>query len=188
MPRLTSSVPRYRRHKASGQAVVTLNGVDHYLGPHGSDASHAQYDRLIAEFLSNGRRRIVDRSISVNALVAEFLRHVESYYLKDGRPTSEQWEYRTVASTACRLYGDQSVDEFGPLALKACRQEWINAGITRQTINKRHFHLVRMFKWGVAEELVDSSVWETLRAVETLHVGRTSGCLLYTSDAADELT
>ncbi len=68
----------------------------------------------------------------------------------------------------------RAVEKFGPIALKACRQEWINAGITRQTINKRHFHLVRMFKWGVAEELVDSSVWETLRAVETLHVGRTS--------------
>ncbi len=173
MPRLALSVPRYRRHKASGQAVVTLHGVDHYLGPHGSDASRTQYDRLIAEYLANGRRRIVDRSISVNVLAAEFLPHVAAYYLKEGQPTSEQWEYRTVASTACRLYGDQMVDSFGPIALKACRQEWIDSGVTRQTINKRQFRLVRMFKWGVAEELVDSAVWESLRSVDTLHIGRT---------------
>ena len=33
MPRLTKSLPKYRKHRASGQAVVTLDGKDHYLGP-----------------------------------------------------------------------------------------------------------------------------------------------------------
>jgi hypothetical protein len=28
MPRLSQSLPKYRRHKASGQAIVTLNGID----------------------------------------------------------------------------------------------------------------------------------------------------------------
>src|SRR3990167_6392065 len=31
MPRLTNATPKYRKHRASGQAVVTLNGKDHYL-------------------------------------------------------------------------------------------------------------------------------------------------------------
>jgi hypothetical protein len=39
MPKLVKSLPSYRRHKASGQAVVALNGKDHYLGPHGSKVS-----------------------------------------------------------------------------------------------------------------------------------------------------
>ena len=39
MPRLVRTLPGYRKHKASGQAVVTLNGRDHYLGPHGTKAS-----------------------------------------------------------------------------------------------------------------------------------------------------
>ncbi len=39
MPRLTRTVPKYRKHRASGQAIVTLNGVDRYLGPHGTKAS-----------------------------------------------------------------------------------------------------------------------------------------------------
>ncbi len=56
MPRLVDALPKYRRHKASGQAVVTLNGRDHYLGPHGTKASKAFYDRLIAEWLIQGRR------------------------------------------------------------------------------------------------------------------------------------
>ena len=28
-----TGIPSYRRHRASGQAAVTLNGVDLYLGP-----------------------------------------------------------------------------------------------------------------------------------------------------------
>ena len=42
MRKLTSSVPKYGRHKASGQAVVTLGGRDFYLGKHGTAASKAE--------------------------------------------------------------------------------------------------------------------------------------------------
>jgi hypothetical protein len=41
--------------KGSGQAVVTLDGRDFYLGPSGSVASRAEYDRLIGEWMANGR-------------------------------------------------------------------------------------------------------------------------------------
>ena len=40
MPRLAKSVPKYRKHRASGQAIVSLNGVEHYLGPYGTKAGH----------------------------------------------------------------------------------------------------------------------------------------------------
>jgi len=35
MPKLGNSPPIYRLHKASRQAIVTLNGKDHYLVPMG---------------------------------------------------------------------------------------------------------------------------------------------------------
>jgi hypothetical protein len=47
--------PKYRHHKASGQAIVHLNGKDIYLGPYNSPASHTLYDRLVAEWLVEGR-------------------------------------------------------------------------------------------------------------------------------------
>ena len=56
MPKLLHSAPKYRHHKPSGQAVVTLAGVDHYLGPWRSKASELEYDRLIGEWLADGRR------------------------------------------------------------------------------------------------------------------------------------
>ena len=55
MPVLTHAFPKYRRHRGSGQAVVTISGKDHYLGPHGTKASKILYDRLILEWLAAGR-------------------------------------------------------------------------------------------------------------------------------------
>ena len=48
-------VPSYRRHKPSGQAVVTISGRDIYLGKWNTAASRAEYDRLIGEWLAGGR-------------------------------------------------------------------------------------------------------------------------------------
>ena len=50
------SVPSYRLHKPSGQAVVTLNGRDLNLGPAASPDSRQEYDCLIAEWLADGRQ------------------------------------------------------------------------------------------------------------------------------------
>jgi hypothetical protein len=58
MPRLTRDVPRYRKHRASGSAIVTLSGQDVYFGPHGTKASRLEYDRHVAEWLARGRRSL----------------------------------------------------------------------------------------------------------------------------------
>ena len=47
MPRQKGKVPSYCLHKASGRAVVRLNGKDHYLGKYGSKESYQQYQQLI---------------------------------------------------------------------------------------------------------------------------------------------
>ncbi len=88
MPRLSRSVPKYRKHRASGQAVVTLNGRDFYLGPHGTKASKVEYDRLIAEWLANGR--VPDEPaavLTVVELAARYLRFAKGYYQKNGKCT-----------------------------------------------------------------------------------------------------
>jgi len=43
-------VPSYCLYKASGQAVVRINGNDQYLDRYGTDDNHAEYARLIAEW------------------------------------------------------------------------------------------------------------------------------------------
>ncbi len=63
---------------------------------------------------------------------------------------------------------------FGPLALKAVRQEMINADLSRGVVNRRVNKIKRMFKWAVSEELLPPSVYEGLRAVTGLLYGRTT--------------
>src|SRR5262245_36288688 len=92
MPKLSdSAVPSYRKHKASGQAVVTLNGHDEYLGPYGTKASKNLYDRLVAEWLASGRGRApqTGNGLSVAEAMAAYLRHAKSYYVKNDKPTAE---------------------------------------------------------------------------------------------------
>jgi hypothetical protein len=55
MSKLSTAVPKYRKHRASGQAVVTINGKDHDLGPHGTKVSKGEYDRLVGQYVACGR-------------------------------------------------------------------------------------------------------------------------------------
>ena len=87
MPRRkTPRNPSYRRHQPGGQAVVTLNGRDFYLGRHDSKASRREYDRLTGEWLANGRRLSTTINntpdITVSELIASYWRHCTVYYRK----------------------------------------------------------------------------------------------------------
>ena len=42
MPKLTSALPKLRKHSNGKQAIVTLSGTTHYLGVHGSKASKVE--------------------------------------------------------------------------------------------------------------------------------------------------
>ena len=56
MPKLSDSqAPSYRRHKQSGQAIVTLSGRDILLGKHGTKESRDAYNRITAEWLAGER-------------------------------------------------------------------------------------------------------------------------------------
>ena len=53
------SVPSYRHHKPSGQAVVTLSGQDHYLGRWDSESSKTEYKRRLSEWLVTSKSGLV---------------------------------------------------------------------------------------------------------------------------------
>ncbi len=48
-------IPKLCHHKATGQAYVTLDGCERYLGDHGTAEARGAYDRLMAEWMANGR-------------------------------------------------------------------------------------------------------------------------------------
>jgi len=178
MPKLTKAVPKYRKHRASGQAVVTIGGRDHYLGPYGTKASRIEYDRIITEWLANDRQPVVTRdeapALTVTELIARYWRFAQSYYVKDGRPTDSQDHIRLALRPLRKSYGHTPAVEFGPVALKAVRQRMLDAGCGRKYINTQVRRVVQMFKWAVAEELVPPSVLHALQAVPGLRKGRTT--------------
>ncbi len=177
MPVLKNSVPKYRKHRASKQAVVTIGGRDIYLGPHGSQTSRDQYDRHIAEYLSNGRRApqvaTDDKPFAVKELIAAYWRHAKVYYRKNGKPTSEISILKIALRELKAFYGEIPADEFSPKKLKAIRDSWIAKGHTLSTINSNAGRIKRLYKWGVSEELVSATVHQALTSVVGLSSGRT---------------
>ena len=169
-------IPKYRLHKPSGQAVVTLGYRDIYLGRHGSKSSREEYDRRIAEWLANGRRWQPEHeerpAISMTELLLAYVKHAEVYYRKDGKPTTEMGHVRCMIRVVLRLYGRELADKFGPLALKACREEFLRAGQKRLTVNQNVGRIKRMMRWAVEHELVGRSAAHALDAVRGLRRGR----------------
>jgi hypothetical protein len=80
MPKVTASyTPRYVKH-ASGQAVVRLNGKDHYLGKWKSPKVQANYDKLISEWLAHGRQLPQTGDLTINELILAYWHHCEQCY------------------------------------------------------------------------------------------------------------
>ena len=173
MPQLSRATPRYRCHKASGQAIVTLGGVDHYLGRWNSKASKAEYDRLVGEWLAAGRPSHVPRQANtgptVVGVLARYWRFAKNHYAQ----SKEVDNIRHALQSLEQLYGDTPAVDFGPLALKSLRQRMIEEGQSRKYINLNVGRIKRMFKWAVSEELIPVTVYQALATVPGLQKGRT---------------
>jgi hypothetical protein len=108
MPRLATQIPRLRHHKASGRAIVLIDGREIYLGKFGTIEASELYDRIIAERLSGRRqsrgtekavvaygRAVVQQReaaqqiaapvpVSVNEVCC-YLKWAQTYYVRDGK-------------------------------------------------------------------------------------------------------
>src|SRR5262245_40183401 len=132
----SNHIPSYRRHKQSGQAVVTLpDGLggrhDVLLGKYGTRESRVEYARVIAEWEANGRRLPKPPAagdLTVNELILAFWPHAERHYPHpDGAPTTELSCLRSALRPLRQLYGRTPAKDFGPLALKAVRQKMVES-------------------------------------------------------------
>jgi integrase len=168
-------VPSYRHHKPSGQAVVTLDEKDFYLGPWNSKASRREYDRLTGEWLANGRRlpaSLCASQLTITELAACYWEFAQTYYVKNGEPSGQLPGIRVSMRILRQLYGHLQVHEFGPLSLRALQQHMIELDHSRRYINDNCARVKRAFKWGVSRELVPSHVHEALTTVPGLKRGR----------------
>ncbi|XZE45154.1 tyrosine-type recombinase/integrase [Pirellulaceae bacterium SH467] len=193
MARQKTSLPSMRFH-ISGQAVVTIDRKDYYLGKSGSPESLARYAVLIAEYQANGLRlpdgfdiRAVDEKSRLLLASADESVHCENEPLTIRHVTAAyrtfvRKKYAHARGEIARIvgvcddldthYGNLKVEQFGPKALKDQRGRWVaDENKTRGYINRLTNEVCRLFKWGVSEEMVTESAWSRLKSVEPLRYG-----------------
>src|SRR3972149_7405921 len=152
MPRLGNRVPKYRLHKQSGQAIVTVNGRDFLLGLHGTKASKLEYRGLIAGWLSAGRSSSYgapEHVVAIPELVVDYVEYVKAYY--GIGPNSELHRVTPAVRPLRALYGRSPAVEFGPLQFKAVRQKFLDSDVSRSYVNASMPRIARLFRWAASE-------------------------------------
>jgi len=167
--------PSYRLHKASGQAVVTIDRHDRYLGVHGTPESRLRYERLITAWMQGEpvpARESESSDITVAEVCIQYLRWAEGYYVKDGKPTTELGNVKRAIKALRESYPCLPAKEFSPLKLKTVRQRFIDGGLCRTDCNRFTGIVARIFRYAVENELIPPDVAHGLEAVKALAKGR----------------
>ena len=168
--------PSYRLHKASGQAVVTIDRKDHYLGVHGTPESRLRYERFISAWMQGepapARESESSNDITVAEVCTQYHRWAEGYYVKDGKPTTEMGNVKCAIKALRESYASLPAREFSPLKLKTVRQRFIDGGLSRTDCNRFTSIVARIFRHGVENELIPPDVAHGLSAVKSLAKGR----------------
>jgi len=201
MPRLLNQPPKYRLHKPTGQAVVSIFRRQVYLGKHGSPESHQRYEQEIANWRRSLARMSTDRNngaagdspvapaidvktlrerreagqpISLNELILVYLKHARQYYRKNGQETREAGQITEVLRFLRKHHGRVRAEKLGPVLFKELREGMVRElDWSRKHTNKQASRLVRMFKWAVENELASPDSHAALAAVAGLKKGRT---------------
>jgi integrase len=178
-------LPALGKKSANGKtyAIVTLRDSAtqkrrvFHLGDHGSPQAAAAYDRLIAEWIDNGRRHPdnqakkspTDRGPTVAELLVRF---VEAELPRFGY--SERNKYETLIRLLRPLYGLDAIQDFGPNKARAARQVMIDRNWGRAYINAQLGRLKSIWKWGASVELVPPEYWQALTSLANLTEGQTT--------------
>lgn len=159
------------------RAYVVLNGQRNYLDRWEDPLAHAEYDRLIAEWLSRGRSRPhpSPHDLIITELVVEFLQSVQAEQ-RYRQPQTLKPALRVLR----RLYGHTLVGDFDLTRLEVVQQEMVrqrnprtNKPWARRYVNANVQRVLRVFRWGKRRGLVPPEVWARIQDVEHLQKGRT---------------
>ena len=156
-------------NRKDGRAVVHWKGKMYVMGQTGTPEAQKAYHRFCLE-LHNAPIEpavLAGKCCSVNELVAGFLDYCQP------RQDKIQFSHNKYAiGYLVEIYGDLSVNEFSPKKLKICRNQMIKTGrMCRRHINDYTRRIVRLFSWGVEEELVKPDIVAALREVKALRKG-----------------
>jgi hypothetical protein len=167
MPNLQNQVPKMCNDR--GRAYSKHNGQRIYHGVYGSQEAKQAYKRFIAALLENPTLPPVRSSEDI--LVSELCNAFMQYHASRLHE-SHVVHFGLTIGFLVELYGDIAVDELSPKKLKTVRRQMVKTGrLCRNQINDYMRRIVRIFRWGVEEELVRGATWDALKAVNALRKG-----------------
>jgi hypothetical protein len=155
MARSRKPTPSYLPHSQSGRARAVwtdATGTRCFMmlpGPFDSSESRTAFARLQLELETAPHRAgpVDPDGITVNELMEKYKGFAEGHYRSpDGKPTGEAEHMGVVSRHVRGVYGDTPAAAFGPLALKAVRQRFVNAGWCRKTVNQQTERDRRIYK------------------------------------------
>ncbi len=168
MPKLKYQIPKLCRDR--NQALTWHKGKRVYHGVWGSPEAKKDRERFVAALLENPEQPLLNNKIGdvlVSELAVRYLRHFE--------PRLDRAEFlhsKRAIGYLIEPYGAFTVNEFSPKKLKVCRDQMVKAGtLCRSQINKQIGRIIRIFAWGVEEELVRPDIVAALREVKNLQRG-----------------
>ncbi|MEO1498796.1 MAG: site-specific integrase [Planctomycetota bacterium] len=196
MPKILKRPPKYRLHKSTGQAVVSVHGKVIQLGPFGSPRSHERYQQEVERWraglfqqhperaaaepepieisiqeLQARRRR--GQPVTINEIALLYEDYAHGYYVKNGVVTREGEQVSEMLRLLLRYHGEDELDEFGPVRLKEHRERMITEfNWSRKYINENVNRIRRLFAWACENELASPIVHQALQTVAGLKKGR----------------
>ena len=168
-----TNIPNYRLHKASGQAFVELGGRRFYLGKHGSKASREEYERRVAEYLTNGRKLPPTQTksgTSCQELAVHFLEWAEEYFMNQPKSFAH---IKMAMGFLVKHYGRESADNFTPASLVFIQKKMVEHGYARPMVNRYIGIIKRAFKHGAKFGWASPQASYALQVVDNLKKGRT---------------
>lgn len=184
---MTRHIPKLCRHSTTGIAYVTdpaLKREVYFKAPDGSPArfgtpeADRAYDQWVREFLDRAAPTVAPGmpGCTVDQLLDGFLVHADGYYRKRGSVTSEVRIFEAAARAVRDRPGlaARPANDFRPRDLVAVQKALAAQGLARRTVNAYCWRVVRIWRWGVAQELVRGEVLVALEAVPGLARGRSA--------------
>ena len=167
MPKLKNQLPKMCRDRK--RAFAWHNGKRVYFGIWKSAEAEKNYRRFKADLLEAPASHFGDAGngdVLVVELASGFLAHIES---RTEKSTVDM--FKQCIGYLVEIYGELSASEFSPKKLKVIRERMVRSGrLCRNQINRYATMIIRIFSWGVEEELAKTNV-HALREVKPLPKG-----------------
>ncbi|QDT67465.1 site-specific tyrosine recombinase XerC [Planctomycetes bacterium MalM25] len=178
---MRTRLPTYAHFKPRNQACVWIKRRRIYLGPYGSPESHERYAAIIKRLLAGqavegyeedlGGSSETRTALTIADLAVRYGEVARKRYRSDGKPNAEAEMLVSALEELAAQYGAIPATSFGPLALKAYRDQ-IGQRLARSTVNAQINRVRRVFRWAAADELIPTSVVTALEAVQGLRAGQ----------------